>query len=108
MPSQTPNAPRQGNLNRYVRAGLWALPTYGVANLVGTLSSQPDYHKPGMFPAYARYIHTPSFLASHLTASMLGTGIGLLGFTARCSSIWRAGSGPAFRLPPSLPPSLPR
>ncbi len=33
-------------------------------------------------PAYARYIHTPSFLASHLGASLLGTGIGLLGFTA--------------------------
>lgn len=64
MPSQTPNAPQQGTVNKYVGAGLWALPIYGVANLVGTLSSQPDYHKD--FPAYARYIHTPSFLASHL------------------------------------------
>ncbi|MBV9417160.1 MAG: hypothetical protein JO363_19400 [Solirubrobacterales bacterium] len=72
----------QTTLNKYARIGLWALPIYGLANLVGTLSSQPDYHKPGMFPAYARYIHTPSFLTSHLTASMLGTGIGLLGFTA--------------------------
>ena len=34
------------------------------------------------FPAYAHYITTPKFLASHLAASMLGTGIGLLGFTA--------------------------
>jgi hypothetical protein len=51
-----------------------------LANLVGTLSSQPDYNKD--FPAYARYIHTTGFLASHLGASMLGTGIGLLGFTA--------------------------
>jgi hypothetical protein len=67
-------------LDKYVRAGLWALPIYGLANLVGTLSSQPDYHH--NFPAYARYIHTPGFLASHLGASILGTGIGLLGFTA--------------------------
>ncbi|MGZ6565365.1 MAG: hypothetical protein ACXVH1_38570 [Solirubrobacteraceae bacterium] len=67
-------------LDKYVRAGLWALPIYGVANLVGTLSSQPDYNK--NFRAYARYIHTPSFLASHLAASLLGTGIGLIGFTA--------------------------
>jgi hypothetical protein len=33
------------NLDRYARIGLWALPLYGLANLIGTLSSQPDYHK---------------------------------------------------------------
>jgi hypothetical protein len=69
-------------LDRYARAGLWALPVYGLANFIGTLSSQPDYKKAGEFPAYARYISMPKFLASHLAASMLGTGIGLLGFTA--------------------------
>ena len=67
-------------LDRYARIGLWALPVYGLANFIGTLSSQPDYHKD--FPGYARYIHTAPFLASHLVASILGTGIGLLGFTA--------------------------
>jgi hypothetical protein len=66
-------------LDRFARIGLWALPVYGLANLVGTLSSQPDYNKD--FPAYARYVRTPQFLVSHLTASMLGTAIGLLGFT---------------------------
>jgi hypothetical protein len=80
MQTQTHSSPQQGALNKYVRAGLWALPIYGVANLVGTLSSQPDYHH--NFPAYARYIHTPGFLASHLGLSILGAGIGLLGFTA--------------------------
>lgn len=70
----------QGTLHNYARAGLWALPVYGLANLVGTLSSQPNYNK--NFPAYARYIHTTQFLASHFAASLLGTGIGLLGFTA--------------------------
>jgi hypothetical protein len=67
-------------LDRFARIGLWALPVYGLANFIGTLSSQPDYNK--NFPAYARYIRTPQFLASHLVASMLGTAIGLLGFTA--------------------------
>jgi len=72
----------QTTLNKYARVGLWALPIYGLANLVGTLSSQPDYHQLALFPAYARYISTSGFLASHLVASMLGTGIGLLGFTS--------------------------
>jgi hypothetical protein len=61
----------QTTLNNCARVGLWALPIYGLANLVGTLSSQPDYHKAALFPAYARYIHTPGFLASHLGASLL-------------------------------------
>lgn len=67
-------------LDRFVRIGLWLLPVYGLANLIGTLSSQPDYNK--NFPGYARYIRTSQFLASHLLASMLGTAIGLLGFIA--------------------------
>jgi hypothetical protein len=67
-------------LVRFAVVGLWALPVYGLANFVGTLSSQPDYNKD--FPGYARYIRTPQFLASHLLASMLGTAVGLLGFTA--------------------------
>jgi hypothetical protein len=67
-------------LDRFARIGLWLLPVYGLANLIGTLSSQPDYKKD--FPGYARYIRTSQFLASHLLASMLGTAIGLLGFVA--------------------------
>jgi hypothetical protein len=67
-------------LDQYVRAGLWALPIYGVANLVSTLSHQPNYHKD--FPAYARYISTGPFLTSHLALSIMGAGIGLIGFTA--------------------------
>jgi hypothetical protein len=81
----TTGAERSGShwtLDRYARIGLWALPVYGLANFISTLSSQPDYKKAGEFPAYARYISTSKFLASHLVASILGTGIGLLGFTA--------------------------
>jgi hypothetical protein len=67
-------------LHRYAQAGLWALPVYGLVNLIGTLTAQPDYKTD--FPAYARYISTTPFLVSHLVASIFGTGIGLLGFTA--------------------------
>jgi hypothetical protein len=67
-------------LDRYARAGLWALAVYGLALFVVTLTSQPDYKKD--FPGYARYISTPRFLTEHLAASIFGTGIGLLGFTA--------------------------
>lgn len=73
---------QQRTLRTYARAGLWALPVYGLANLLGTLSSQPDYHQRIHFPAYARYIHTTEFLASHFAASLFGAGIGLLGFAA--------------------------
>jgi hypothetical protein len=69
----------QDNLDRYALLGLWALPLYGRANFIGTVSSQPDYHKD--FPGFARYVSTSPFLASHLVASLLGTGVGILGFT---------------------------
>ena len=70
----------QRTLHRYAQAGLWALPVYGIVNLIGTVTAQPDYKTD--FPAYARYVSTTPFLVSHLAASMLGTGIGLLGFAA--------------------------
>jgi hypothetical protein len=70
----------QTTLHRYAQAGLWALPVYGLANLIGTLTAQPDYKTD--FPAYARYVSTTPFLVTHLAASILGTGIGLLGFAA--------------------------
>jgi hypothetical protein len=74
------NSMSQRTFGNIVRVGLWALPVYGVTNLVSTLASQPNYRK--HFLAYANYIHTPSFLASHLVLSILGAGIGLIGFTA--------------------------
>jgi hypothetical protein len=41
----------------------------------------PAGHKTD-FPAYARYVSTTPFLISDLAASIVGTGIGLLGFAA--------------------------
>jgi hypothetical protein len=47
---------------------------------LGTLTHQPAYQTD--FPAYARYVTTTEFLISHLVASILGAGVGILGFTA--------------------------
>jgi hypothetical protein len=47
---------------------------------LGTLTHQPSYQTD--FPSYARYVTTTEFLISHLVASILGAGIGILGFTA--------------------------
>jgi len=86
----------QENLDRYARVGLWALPLYGLANFIGTLSSQPDYKKD--FPGYARYISTSPFVASHLVASIFGAGIGILGFTALFVHLVRGSDRPGIAL----------
>jgi hypothetical protein len=86
----------QENLDRYARMGLWALPLFGLANFIGTLSSQPNYNKD--FPGYARYISTSPFLASHLAASIFGAGIGILGFTALFVYLVRGSDRPGIAL----------
>jgi hypothetical protein len=61
------------------RAGLWALPAYGVLLGLSTVTHQPSVDD---FDAYARYVTTDVFLVSHLGASVLGTGLAVLGATA--------------------------
>lgn len=67
-------------LQQAARRGLVALPVWAVLLGVGTLSHQPDYRTD--FPGYARYVVTGRFLASHLVASILGAGIGVIGAAA--------------------------
>jgi hypothetical protein len=62
------------------RLGVVAIPVYGLAVLLSTLSHQPDYRTD--FHAYAEYVTTTSFLVSHLLGSILGTTIGLVGVLA--------------------------
>lgn len=68
------------DLDRYARRGLWALPVWAALLLVGTWTHQPDYQT--NFQQYAQYITTTQFLISHLVASILGAGIGILGLIA--------------------------
>jgi hypothetical protein len=69
-------------LRRIARTGLWALPVYALLLMLGTLTEQPDPRLD--FGAYAGYITTPTFLASHILASILGSAFGILGFV----SLW--------------------
>lgn len=67
-------------LGTWARTAVWALPVWGVLLAVSTLTQQPDYRIE--FADYAAYITTPTFLASHLVASMAGAAIGLVGMVA--------------------------
>jgi len=80
MPSLSATNPTSSKLEHYARWGLWALPVWTLLLFLGTLTHQPSYQTD--FPAYARYVTTNEFLISHLVASILGAGIGILGFTA--------------------------
>jgi hypothetical protein len=62
-----------------LRAGLWALPVYGVLLGLSTVTHQPPVSD---FDAYARYISTDVFLVSHLGASIFGAALAILGAVA--------------------------
>jgi hypothetical protein len=78
----TPQDPRYGPppLARMARLGLWALPAWAVLLFCGTLTHQPPPQT--QFAAWARYVTTPEFLASHLIASIVGAAIGIIGMVA--------------------------
>ena len=80
MTTETGQQRRARDLDRYARAGLWALPVWAALLGASTLTHQPSYATD--FPAYARYITTTPFLVSHLGGSILGAAIGLLGLIA--------------------------
>ncbi|GAA0452762.1 hypothetical protein Aca07nite_67660 [Actinoplanes capillaceus] len=61
------------------RAGLWALPAYGILLGLSTWTHQPGIDD---FDAYARYIITHIFLVSHLGASIFGAALAVLGVFA--------------------------
>ena len=69
-------------LGAWARRAVWALPVYGVLLAVGTITQQPDYRTD--FAAYADYVTSSTFLASHLIASIAGAAVGLIGMTALC------------------------
>jgi hypothetical protein len=65
---------------QHARVGLWLLVAWAVLLLLATLSHQPPYQTE--FAAWSRYVTTGQFLASHLVGSILGAGLGALGFMA--------------------------
>jgi hypothetical protein len=75
--AQQAHRDQRATVDRLARAGLWCLPVYGLLLALGTLTHQPD--PATQFEDYARYITTDRFLVSHLVASILGAGVGLVG-----------------------------
>lgn len=67
-------------LESWARRAVWALPVYGALLAISTLTQQPDYRTD--FAAYATYVTTSTFLASHVIASIAGAAIGLVGMAA--------------------------
>ena len=77
---------------RAARIGLWALPLYGLLLGLSTLTHQPSVDD---FDAYARYVTTDIFRASHLAASIGGAAAAILGAVAVTAFLLR---GPAARI----------
>jgi hypothetical protein len=67
-------------LERRARSGVWVLVLYGLLLSLSTLTHQPDPATD--FAGYADYVTTPTFLVSHLVASIAGAGLGILGAIA--------------------------
>lgn len=82
-------SPGGGQLERTARAGLWALPGWAVLLLVGTVTHQPPPQT--RLGAWAGYVTTPWFVASHLVASIVGAAIGSVGIVALAACLIGAG-----------------
>jgi hypothetical protein len=64
----------------WIRVGLFALPAYGLLTLWATIGAQPDA---AVDPeGWARYVSTPSYLASHVLGSTGGTILAIFGTVA--------------------------
>ena len=62
---------------RLATVGLWLLPVYALLLALSTLTHEPDHTED--FAAWSRYVTTDVFVVSHLGASILGAGLGLVG-----------------------------
>jgi hypothetical protein len=89
----TAGPPRTSPATTAARAGLWLLPVHAVLLAVGTLTHQPDPRS--AFDAYARYVTTGEFLASHLVASIVGAALGALGAVAALAFLGGRAARPA-------------
>jgi hypothetical protein len=78
-------------LGRWARRGIWALPVYALLLALSTFTHQPDYTT--NFAGYADYVTTGQFVLSHLIASILGTGLGVIGAVALGILVARERSG---------------
>jgi hypothetical protein len=68
------------NTVNWIRAGLLALPVYGLLTFWATFTHEPD--RQNEVDAYARFLSTTSYLAHHLLGSILGTILAIFGVIA--------------------------
>jgi hypothetical protein len=68
------------NTANWIRAGLLALPIYGLLTLWATFTHEPD--RQNQVEAYARYISTSTYVTQHLLGSILGTILAIFGVIA--------------------------
>ena len=68
------------NTVNWIRAGLLALPVYGLLTFWAPFTHEPD--RQNQVEAYARYISTSTYLAQHLLGSILGTILAIFGLIA--------------------------
>jgi hypothetical protein len=72
------------NISRWIQAGLWALPVSWLATALSALEPQPDQARDP--EAWARFVSSDSYQASHLFGSTAGTILALFGvFALGCS-----------------------
>ncbi len=69
-----------GSATLDVRGGIWLLPVFGALMTWATFEHQPD--PTSEFRSWSEFVTTDRFLASHLTGSILGQAIYLLGVVA--------------------------
>jgi hypothetical protein len=61
----------------WVRAGLFALPAYGILTVLATLESQPDQVSDP--EGWARFVSTTSYLVGHVVGTIGGTVLAIFG-----------------------------
>ena len=64
---------------------MWATAVWAALLCYATFTHQPPYHTD--FAGWSRYVTTTGFLVGHLLGSILGAGIGTLGFVALTISL---------------------
>jgi hypothetical protein len=62
---------------RLASLGVWLLPVYALLLALSTLTHEPDHAED--FEAWSRFVTTDVFVVSHVGASILGAGLGLVG-----------------------------
>jgi hypothetical protein len=66
-----------GTAVRLAALGVWLLPLHALLLAISTLTHEPDHAED--FEAWSRYVTTDVFVVSHVGASIVGAGLGLVG-----------------------------